>query len=385
MKPKAAVISLYYGSYNYGGVLQAYAMNRLLEQRGVQSEQLLYRKTKTAASRAQSLRSKRLSHLAKRSAEKMRTRVTDALADQEELALRREAFDRFKEQYIRQSDRVYSDEDIAETVPCYDIFVAGSDQICKHSSVTGTYLLDFVPAEKRKFSYAASVAVAIPDSCGERYRSAVPKLDGASVRERSAQAMLRDICGCDVEWVLDPVMTLTPSDWESVIAAPVIEGPYLFCYFLGEDRALRSFAKRYAKRCGLKLVTLPFAGPEHSFSDFTFGDERLYAAGPAEYLSLIRNAACVLTDSFHAAAFSILFQRPFWVLDRSAFRGADLRVTDLLSTFGLQERLLSVEGDPLSEAMHAPTLDFSEVQERLRTERKRSLAYLDRLVTLRTV
>ena len=377
MQKKLAVLSLYNHSYNYGGVLQAYAMNRLIERSGYCAEQLLYRKTKTASRQVRSLKEKSISHLAKRSVEKLNTCAADALINKADIEARRKTIDQFKQRFIRDSGVVFTDETIHESVALFDGFVVGSDQIWKPSTVNGVYLLDFVPDGIKKFSYAASIAVRIPENKHALYRNALPRFNGVSVREQCVCDTLQKICSCGVQWVLDPTITLEKADWLPIASHRLVDKPYLFCYFLGEESSLRRFATDYARKCGLKIVTLPFVGPEHSFADLRFGDIRMSNAGPSDFVSLILHADCVLTDSYHAVAFSMLFHRPFWVLHRAAFRGTDLRVSDLLATFDLQNRLISTSDEEFEHIKNNSTLDYDLVDERFQRARMQSLAFLD--------
>lgn len=156
MNRKIGIVSLYYRSYNYGGVLQAYAMCRLVNAYGFQAEQIVYAKTKDAAMRMKRLRSKSPARVIRRSAEQVMTKLCDLGIKKAEIQLRRAAFDTFKKAHIP-SSKVYTTETIEQACGCYDGFICGSDQVWNPNSIDNIYALNFVPSYVTKFSYAASL------------------------------------------------------------------------------------------------------------------------------------------------------------------------------------------------------------------------------------
>lgn len=360
MKEKVGIISLYRGSYNYGGVLQAYALTRVVEQMGFQAEQLLYRKEKSAGYRFRNLVKKSPGRLAVRLGQSLQTKLCDRMYHVDRsLELRREAFRAFKQANIKDSGTVYTQRTIVQSLERYDCFISGSDQVWNSNVADDAYFLNFVPEEKRKFSYAASIAGPIPEGQYPQYCHAMKRLDGISVREDSAVAQLGNISQEHVEWVLDPVMLLSAREWESIAAGDTPEEDYLLCYFLGNDRAYRDLAVQYAAEKGLKIVTLPYTGNVHGLLDQRFGDERLYDVGPERFLALIRNASCVLTDSFHAVAFCHIFQKDFWGLRRTEQHSNEGRVESLLRHSGLQQRYITNCRGAVGQMLKAELPDFT--------------------------
>lgn len=379
MKEKVGILSLYRGSYNYGGVLQAYALTRAVEQYGFDAEQILYRKEKSTSYRIRALMKKSPGHLLLRLGQSAQTKLCDRICRVDRsLALRKKAFQAFKEAHIRDSGTVYTQYTIPQTLNRYDCFISGSDQVWNSNVVDDAYFLNFVPDGTRKFSYAASIAGPIPKAQYPQYRHAMVHLDAVSVREDNAVAQLRDIADEHVEWVLDPVLLLSRQEWESVAAGETPEKPYLLCYFLGNDRAYRDLATQYARKNGLQIVTLPYTGNVHSIQDHHFGDEQLYDVGPDRFLALIRNANCVLTDSFHAVAFCHIFQKNFWALRRTAQHSSEGRVESLLRHSGLQTRYITHCKEAAGQMQNTVQPDFTVCETFLAQMQQSSAAYLQK-------
>ena len=131
---------------------------------------------------------------------------------------------------------------------------------------------------------------------------------------------------------------------------------YLFCYFLGDNENLRKAARQYAAVKGLKLVTLPFLNAAYRKVDDGFGDYQLYDVSPADFLSLIKHASFVLTDSFHAAVFSHLYARPFAVSGRRE-NEMGCRMKSLTELFGTTDRYFVDHGDVSLERLKALDCD----------------------------
>ena len=171
------------------------------------------------------------------------------------------------------------------------------------------------------------------------------------------------------------MLLLTQEQWDREMRAPK-EGPYVLCYLLGAGQLTRDAARAAARNLGLPLVTLPhLAGFRQE--DLSFGDEQMLSGGPAEFVGLIRNASMVITDSFHAAVFSLIYHRPFAVLPRFATDGSTTmgsRLTDFLTEYALLGQLFTTEALSLLHAF--PEIDFTQADATLSRRRAESLAYL---------
>lgn len=318
--------------------MQAYALCRVLNEQGYDAEQISYDKTGDSPFAGQS--AKGISRIARRavSGVKRAARGWRLWALRPELESRNAAIMRFNQNIIPHS-AVYRKNSIDLANDQYDVFITGSDQVWHPKAVCSGYLLDFVREGKVKLSYGASISQnQLPNGVLDRYRSSLASFDAVSVRERDAVDLIGSISPVEVQWVLDPVFLLERKQWDEICTDRRGSEPYLFCYFLGDSPDDRRLAAAYALRHGLKIVNLPHLNGKFHRWDAGFGDDALYDVSPADFVTLIKYAECVFTDSFHAAAFSTIYQKELFVFPRNGHNAMATRIHSLLELTDAQER-----------------------------------------------
>lgn len=248
---------------------------------------------------------------------------------------------RFKEFYQKNLNvsRYYNLGTIYSANNDYDAFVCGSDQVWRPGSFDPNYYLTFAVSGKKKISYAASLGVQrLSGAANDMMVPLIEKLDAISVREQEAANILKE-CGIDALVTLDPTLLWNRNFWENVATKTNLEkGKYIFCYFIGENNSNREIAKKIAKIKGLPLVAIPGVSRLLPY-DFEYADINMTEAGPDEFLGMVRDAAVVVTDSFHACVFSTIFEVPFVAVERFSAKDANSmngRIYDFLATFGLE-------------------------------------------------
>lgn len=263
----------------------------------------------------------------------------------------------------------------------YDAFFAGSDQIWNPMlrlvrEDMDNYFVSFAPGEK-KFSYAASFGISeIPDQYKDYYREKLNSFARISVREAQGVEIVRSLCSRPAEPVCDPTLLLTTEEWDAIMEQPEWaedDGRYLVTYILGEiPDETRGQIDHYAKTNDLKIIPLQ----SEFVNSKKIENPDSFAASPQEFLWLIAHAQCVLTDSFHACVFSILYRRPFQVFGGKAFEANNdmgSRLETLLSKFALQSRL-SPGG--VEEALLRERPDDGQMDVVLQQEREKGYAFL---------
>jgi len=381
---KVGIITLYYKNYNFGGLLQAYALQQALSKKGFDCKQITYDyRSEQLGGNQQSIKEKLITKLK----DEGFSGVVSASANKiyrkfrvYAMHERKAAFERFQEQVIPHTERVFSSHNIVEVASDFDVFICGSDQVWNLNLHRSPALfLDFVPGGKRKISYAASISMNQLDSEEQAFfQRYLPSFDAVSVRSEHERGLLRGVLPQkEVEVVLDPTLLLTVEDWERCCAPRIIEADYILCYFLGDSREHRQFAQKIAIEMKLPIVTFPFLHGYKRPADKGFGDFFSVGDGPEGFVSLIKHARLIITDSFHGCVFSILYHKDFLAVLRTSNqdkKSMNSRIYDLLQRFGLGDRLL--EDLEQGEKLYCKPVDYTVVEDILIRERKRSLAYL---------
>lgn len=249
-----------------------------------------------------------------------------------------------------------------------DAILVGSDQVwsplCNVPiKYLGNMFLDFWPDfSGKRVAYAASFGGSEWVYTAEQEKKCgalAQKFNAVSVREASGVQLCKDHFGVEATHVLDPTLLLTAADYISLISGESRETNILLAYVLDTTPEKIAFLEQVAKRYALELK-IKGANDDLSWEDSIEG-----------WLSEIRDAVMVVTDSFHGSVFSILFHRPFLSIVNKR-RGAE-RFVSLLNKLGLIERLVY---DVTKYELVDHTIDWSKVDILLAKERDKSIAFL---------
>ena len=383
-KIKIGIVTLYHNNYNFGGLLQAYALPTSLKKYlGIPAEQIDYlflpeQETKTEKPKNNISISKIINLVG--------FLFFDRL-EKSNLNKRKKAFEQFMK-YIPHSDRVYGYDNICETLKVYNTFICGGDQIwidCKkmpwfRTEDSRVFTLRFVPDKVKKISYAPSMAVLeLTEEFKKEFCIGVNRLDRVSVREKRSLPVLRKLTDKPVTVAVDPVLLLKESDWLKEINYSGKKEKYILCYLLSDSISQRKALTKLAKKLNYKIITFPHI--LHNIvrkCDLFFGDIRDYSSGPREFIELIKNAEMVITDSFHACVFSMIFKTPFAVFERNKIGengNMNSRIYDFLEEYHLENQLVTEK--ELTEMQEIPKIDFTYAHEHWEKRRQESLKYLE--------
>ncbi len=280
---------------------------------------------------------------------------------------RKKVFDDFTDKYLTLTKRYTSNAELAAEPPKADVYFAGSDQIWNPLFQNGkdpAFYLNFVRQGVRA-SYAASFAVdEFPQELRAVTAKYLSKFDNIAVREASGLAVLKSLGIENAQTVLDPVFLLDKAHWEAMAKLPPkAEKPYLLVYDFDNSTAVRAQAEKIAAERGLKI---------YSIFNLPYAERCFELCGPEEFLGLVRQADFVLSNSFHATAFSVIFEREFAVVERT--EKINTRMRDFTALLGIPEHMLR----PGSAV--PPEIDWNGVRGRLETEIARSKAYIDNVL-----
>ena len=378
---KAGIITLFHNSLNYGGILQAFALQEMLTDNDVNVYEIDY--TPTTKNKSQKtflnmLKFKSLKQIAKKTINYFIKKIYGCLFSKHFSELykqRQKAFDGFKKQAFNNTIKC-NQFDIEEKCSFLDVLVCGSDQIWKPTVVDDAYMLNFcMKSSKRRFSYAASMSVDnIDDKSKIKFENWLKNLDAISVREKRAVELLQPLTNNKVHLVCDPVFLLTKKQWAAYFKKELHKKNYIFCYFLGHDIKHRKIAKNYAQKNNLDIVTFPNLVGIPDYCDSNFGTQKIYDANPIDFVQLINGAAYVLTDSFHATAFSIIMNTNFAVFERNAIFSMNSRLISLLDNIDCNNRFIKNYEDLINLEN---ICNWDIINKQIYTERSKCLKYIE--------
>jgi len=249
------------------------------------------------------------------------------------------SFDHFTSKYLDLTDRYNSEQELRSNPPLADIYITGSDQVWNTDMNNGkddSFYLGFAPSDKIRISYAASFGIPDinDDSLKHQVTERIKVLDWVSIREMTGVRLARSM-GVPAVQVLDPVFLLKKEEWFDLCrGVEVLKCKYLLLYHLGKnDSYTERIVKHYSKIKGLKIVSI------NCGREVPYADVNINYAGPIEFLSLISNAEFVVSNSFHAAAFSLIFERQFVLFPLSG-QNTQSRMKDLLDLFHLSSHFI---------------------------------------------
>ncbi len=369
---KIGLVTLYRG-YNYGTSLQAYALKTYLEQLGYETD-IIWKREGSHSGR--DIRFEKLFRMFKRSILRpnlLKETVKGYLGNFHNAPSKeiKQKYLEFTEQKLKV--HALSNKQLKEfaSSPKTLAVVCGSDQIWKvnAANVDPMFYLQFVPKRKR-VAYAPSFGGAsIPDynkKIISKYLKSIPYI---SVREKSGVDVVYRLTGKKVESVIDPTLLI---DWHELIKP--IKEDYVLLYFLDEpaDSVLKKVVE-VARKKQLKICAIP-----HQFEKYNkYPDIHLKSVGPLEFPSIIANASCVYTDSFHGTAFSVNLNRPFMTFQRNykSFKSQSSRITNFLELFNLSIQYITLEQQKDFNP-DFPQIDFGNVNQVLKKQREKSYKYL---------
>ncbi len=345
---KIGILTHYYGSQNYGGLLQAFALVKFLRDNDIDAEQISYNMVfepyiiekidnNDKLEKVTNNQSNRyfFNYLKK----KVKNNIQTILYYFNYLLFlhfqRTYLKDRIKicqlfQNSIPHSEQIYNAWTINNAVQ-YDIYITGSDQVWNFQWFNPAFFLDFLPKNKKKIAYAASSSELNFRKQELKYLdNSLKSFDFISVREEDLKNLLAESLNLNIKHVVDPVLLINKNEWEKILPENQINDKYVFSYFLGNDNRSKEIAYQYAKAKKIKFVQIPFLSGFNEI-DGMLGDIRINTAGPLDFMTLIKNAECVFTDSFHATVISIMFNKLFFVFQRNKSKSMTSRITSILN------------------------------------------------------
>ena len=295
---------------------------------------------------------------------------------QRRIAIRKyKKFCEFSKRFLPLTNKIYhSSEQLQQEPPLADIYIAGSDQIWNTKFRNGTtpaYYLDFGDSGIKRISYAASFSTTKLVKGTETFvQEKLRRFDKITVREESGLNILHQL-GLSGEVVLDPVFLLTANEWNQIIDEQhTNKEDYILVYDFMRSPTVKNIAQRLAKLHHCKIYAIsPFKA--------SYAHKNFLEAGPPDFIKLIKNARCVISNSLHGTVFAMIYQRDFFVIERED--ELNDRMANILSKYNLSHRLI---GRNVSNETLKKSINYHELDPLLKNDIELSKDYLKKQITI---
>ena len=277
------------------------------------------------------------------------------------------SFESFQKKIIK-SEKQYFPETIDEVKDKYDLFITGSDQVFSPwcADFDPAYFLTFAD-DNQKYSYAASFATKeIPKEFKAEFTNRLQGFQKISVREQEGVKFVNELCKKEAEVNLDPTILLNAEKWSEVAECDCDE-PYVFVYSVMPQISLVNFALKLAKEKKMKVIFVNDA-PHLPNSNI----EYKRATSVEKFVGYIKNASYVVSNSFHATAFSAIFHKSMFIEFQNKVN-RNVRAESFLDSLGISR---GVENGVAEET----PIDWNDVDKKLSAQREKSLDYLRKII-----
>ena len=258
-----------------------------------------------------------------------------------------------------------------------DAYCAGSDQIWNshwNEGVEKALFLDFVPKGKLCFSYAASIGLSnIPANEIDETKLLLDKFEFLSLREDKGVELVKKLGRTDAVQCLDPTLLMSKEEW-SLYADDSYKGKeYVLTYNLHHDPEIDKCAKAIASKYHLQIRNISY-----NWHDIVRHGHLDWCPTVEGFLGLIKNAKYVVADSFHATAFSIIFEKPFVVITPEV---ASSRLSSLLKMLELDD--YNINKFTSLKVIEQP-IDYIRVKSIIATKQRESISFLNKVFTCKS-
>lgn len=353
-------IITFHQAINYGAVLQAYALKEVCEELGYEAHIVNYA-ANDIVEKPRPIHQFLLSSNKKAAAFKLVRNLMSYPGDQKRWRL----FYQFRKKFLAESVLCTCKEEIIQLG--YDVYIAGSDQIWNYKITENRFDPVFfaeMDTNAEQLIYAASSQdTPFPLDMELKFKAMLGKMPPAvGIREKKLADYVCKLTGVQYPVVLDPTLLAGRRILEKIPETDIPKKPYILIYQIdsnpASDISVKTLEKRF--KCDVYTMTVPRLGSIHG---------RKGVAGPEKFLSLLKGAEFLVTNSFHGIAISLLFEKQFYVYENG---GVMTRIDGLLSQMGLLGRKIKMSTD----IDQTDIIDYSRINTRLEELRNDSMQFL---------
>lgn len=369
MNKKIDIITLH-RIVNYGSVLQAYATQHIFEKEGYKVEFIDYYPERMHMSGML----KRIKNKSNKLKKSLIFRTIARIVMFPSYIQRFHVFKKFIKNNLNMTEKTYlTEQQIKDNPPVADLYCTGSDQVWNtgwNEKIDHPFFLDFETNGKKCFSYAASFGKnKLEDWEKEETKKLLSKYSYLSMREVSGVEIAKDLGYKKAINVLDPTLLLNKDDWSKLISNKYENQNYIFVYNLNRNKKIDRYVEKLAKEKNLKIYYVSYA-----LHEFYKKGKMKCNVNIGDFLSLIKNAKYVVTDSFHATAFSINFNTQFMIVFPDKY---STRVKNILEITNLESRIVD---NPEDIYLADKKIDFANANRVLEGQRSIANNYISEVL-----
>ncbi len=360
-------IITYHFARNYGAVLQAYALQEYLKQKGNNITIINYvddnQKNNNSVFRSKNGIKSVIYNII----------LFPILIDR----IRKvKKFQNFIDNYLNCSPRLKTIEELKNYIDKneFDYIISGSDQVWNPNIMdfSEAFLLP-INTKSKKATYAASIGNAKVEDL-IKYKEYINDFKYIALREKESVKIISSLTNKDIAVVNDPVALFNKMEWEKLCYNENLrKDKYLLCYFLHKKYLNKEYkiAKKIAKDKKLKLIMI-----NSNFSLKSFYWNCMRDVGPIDFLTLFKNAEYICTDSFHGTMFSLIYEKNFNVFTSNKEK-QDSRRENILKNAGMMCRLVYMENG--TDKLDTSVIDYKNISEEFYNSINISKKYLDKI------
>lgn len=361
---KIATIT-FHAAYNFGSVLQAYALQEYIKKLIPSSQyEIINLRTNFQKEKYRTPFEKK----------DIKSIIKSIILIREKKAIQTKniLFEKFINEKLNITKEFNSLDELNKENFTYDYYISGSDQLwnLKAPDFDWANYLEFVKKGKR-IAYAASFGPS-SQSWNEEQKNRVKKdllkYDNISVREQGSFDNVKNLIGKEPIINIDPTFLLNKDNWIKIISdEKYLKHDYILLYDLKQKKETFEIARKVSKILSLPVVIINGDIKSHIKRNF----KHYYGCGPCEILNLISNAKLVLSTSFHGNVFSIIFEKPFFAINGLE----DFRINTLLTKMELIDRNITME-DIEKKCNNAYKINYLKANKNIEIEIQKTKEYL---------
>ena len=279
-----------------------------------------------------------------------------------------EKFERFYTEAFDRTKKKYTSADFNDIIADEEIngFVCGSDTIfCPDEfGIDDGYYANYDCMRGSAVAYAASFGD--PHFSEEDYpilNARLQNFKAFGLREKLMIPYVKEHTNVPVQKVVDPTLLLTSDDYDKIAEDRIIPEKYLLLYARRYNPAMTEYAEKLAEKNGWKIIDISLRA-----TNAERGHQMFYEAGVEEFLSLVKYAEYVVTNSFHGMIFGVHYRRPFVIFSREQ---CDTKIEEILQLFGLPDRMLVTGNEDFRSE-----INYDDVHKNISEAREASKAFL---------